>query len=56
MTRNVDVKALRNNLIEQGQYLLNAGLEEKIDPTLVLDRGNSDGSKASHYNPFQKKQ
>jgi hypothetical protein len=54
-TRNVDVKELRSNLIEQGQYLLNADLEEKVDPTPVLDRGNSDGSKASHYNPFQKK-
>jgi hypothetical protein len=55
LTRNVDVKELRSNLIKQGQYLLNAGVEEKVDPTLILDRGNSDGSKASHYNPFQKK-
>ena len=54
ITRNVDTKMLREILILQGQYLLNADLEETIDPTLVLDREKSDGSKGSHYNPFNK--
>lgn len=54
LTRNVDTKMLREMLILQGQYLLNSDLEETIDPTLILDREKSDGSKGSHYNPFNK--
>ena len=54
MTRNVDTKKLRSYLIKQGQYLLRANIKETIDPSLVLDRGKSDGSKGSHYNPFSK--
>lgn len=53
-TRSVDVKQLRSNLLNQGQYLLNAGLTPVTDPGLILDRGDSDGSRASHYNPFKK--
>lgn len=55
MTRDVDTKLLRENLIAQGQYLLNAGLTPITDPGLILDRKDSDGSRASHYNPFSKK-
>ena len=54
ITRNVDTKMLREMLILQGQYLLNSDLEETIDSTLILDREKSDGSKGSHYNPFNK--
>lgn len=54
MTRNVDTKELREILVMQGQYLLNENIEETIDPSLVLDREKSDGSKGSHYNPFNK--
>lgn len=54
MTRNLDVKQLRENLIQQGQYLLNAGTEPVVDTSLILNREKSDGSKASHYNPFKK--
>ena len=54
MTRNVDVKMLREMLALQGQYLLNANMDETIDSTLILDRKDSDGSKGSHYNPFNK--
>ena len=53
-TRNIDVKQLRANLLNQGQYLLGEGLVPITDPGLVLDRGESDGSRASHYNPFKK--
>ncbi|MBR1927563.1 MAG: FAD-dependent oxidoreductase, partial [Bacteroidales bacterium] len=53
-TRNVDIKELRSSLISQGQYLLNAGLTPITDPGLILDRKDSDGSRASHYNPFSK--
>lgn len=53
-TRHVDVKMLREILILQGQYLLDADVEAVQDSTLILNRGYSDGSKASHYNPFNK--
>ena len=54
LTRNVDAKMLREVLILQGQYLLDADVEAAVDSTLVLDRSQSDGSKGSHYNPFNK--
>ena len=54
-TRSVDTKQLRANLLSQGQYLLGEGLVPITDPGLILDRGESDGSRASHYNPFGKK-
>ena len=54
LTRNVDTKMLREVLILQGQYLLDADVEAAVDSTLVLDRQKSDGSKGSHYNPFNK--
>lgn len=54
MTRDVDVKMLREILILSGQYLLDAETEATVDSTLILNRKNSDGSKGSHYNPFNK--
>ena len=54
-TRNVDAGALRDKLKAQGQYLLEAGIDPINDPALILDRGESDGSLGSHYNPFEKK-
>lgn len=54
VTRNVDVAELRTNLVNQGQYLLGGVSEAAVDPSLVLDRGESDGSKGSHFNPFKK--
>ena len=54
VTRNVDVAELRINLVNQGQYLLGGVIEAAVDPSLVLDRGESDGSKGSHFNPFKK--
>tara|TARA_R110002050_G_scaffold207382_1_gene343514 strand:+ start:5283 stop:6785 length:1503 start_codon:yes stop_codon:yes gene_type:complete len=53
--REVDTKLLRKTLIDQGQYLLNENIDEKIDQSLVLNRGDSDGKKASHFNPFKSK-
>ncbi len=52
-TRSLDVSKLRARLLEDGQYLLNAGAAEDVDETLALKRQNSDGEKASHYNPFE---
>ena len=54
MTRDIDTKYLREILILQGQYLLDAEVEAVVDSTLILDREKSDGSKGSHYNPFNK--
>lgn len=51
-TREVNVKLLRQRLLEQGQYLLGENLEEKVTPALVLQRSGGSGEKACHYNPF----
>jgi len=53
--RDVDVKYLRKTLIKQGQYLLNENLDEKIDENLILNRTDSEGGRASHFNPFKNK-
>lgn len=54
-TREIDIKQLRKELVNQGQYLLNENIEEMIDSDLILDSKNSDGQKAEHYNPFNSK-
>lgn len=54
-TRSLDIKQLRNQLIRQGQYLLNENLEEQIDKELILKRGYGSGEKGGHYNPFTPK-
>jgi hypothetical protein len=51
--REVDFKYLRETLIKQGQYLLNENLDDKIDEKLILNRTNSDGERASHFNPYK---
>ncbi|MDR1601414.1 MAG: FAD-dependent oxidoreductase [Tannerella sp.] len=53
--REIDAAELRAQLIRQGQYLLNAGLKEDIDESLILKRTNGSGAKAAHYNPFTNK-
>jgi hypothetical protein len=54
-SREIDIVRLRENLIAQGQYLLQAGLTDDIDKSLILKRVNGSGEKAGHYNPFLKK-
>ncbi|GAA4800453.1 FAD-dependent oxidoreductase [Olivibacter ginsenosidimutans] len=51
--RDVDVAALRNQLIAQGQYLLGIPDNQLVDPALALNRGEGSGTTASHYNPFK---
>lgn len=51
-TREVDIQQLRKELIKQGQYLLDENLQEIIDPNLILDLKNDDGSRGGHYNPY----
>jgi len=53
-TREVDTKALRRLLIEQGQYLLNENIDDTGNPELVLDRDEDDTTVAGHHNPFNK--
>jgi hypothetical protein len=53
--REINVAELRAQLIRQGQYLLNAGLKEDIDESLILKRTDGSGAKAAHYNPFLNK-
>jgi len=55
-TRQVDVKKIRATLIEQGQYLLNAEIKEKVDEKLILKRDGGSGKNASHFNPFNSKE
>lgn len=52
-TREINIKQLRKELVEQGQYLLNENIGEMVDPDLILDSENSDGRQAEHYNPFR---
>lgn len=54
-TRQVDVKEVRRLLLEQGQYLLGAEVEESVDESLKLARVHGSGSQASHHNPFARK-
>jgi hypothetical protein len=51
-SREMDIAHLRSELIRQGQYLLNAGLKEDVDESLILKRTGGSGEKAEHYNPF----
>jgi 2-polyprenyl-6-methoxyphenol hydroxylase-like FAD-dependent oxidoreductase len=51
-TREVDPREVRRVLVEQGQYLLNAGTRPAEDPALVLDRDGGDSTVAGHHNPF----
>ncbi len=51
-TRDVDVRTVRRMLIEQGQYLLEAGVDPDEDRALVLDRAETDTAVAGHHNPF----
>ncbi|MDR1455590.1 MAG: FAD-dependent oxidoreductase [Tannerella sp.] len=50
--REISPADLRRELVRQGQYLLNAGLEEDVDERLMLKRTGGSGEKAGHYNPF----
>jgi hypothetical protein len=54
--REIDTAELRAELIAQGQYLQNVGLNDDIDESLVLTRLNGSGEKAGHYNPFIRRQ
>lgn len=54
-TRQVDAKIIRKMLVEQGQYLLNERIDTQINEKLALKRTAGSGEKASHYNPFGKK-
>lgn len=49
---DLDVEQIRTKLIEQGQYLLDSRCMADIDQTLKLDRTDSSGEAAAHYNPF----
>ena len=51
--REVDITLLRQQLVRDGQYLLNEDIEEVINKALILERVNGSGEKAAHYNPFQ---
>ncbi len=53
--RSVDVAQLRQQLIEQGQYLLGMADDLPADSSLVLDKGEGSGATASHFNPFKDK-
>jgi len=55
-TRKLDTLQLREVLIKNGQYLLNASLEEDVDKNLLLKRVNGSGEQAGHYNPFLKQE
>jgi len=54
-TKQVNIKQLRNELVKQGQYLLNEDIKTVADPNLALDSKNGDGKRAGHYNPFNLK-
>ena len=53
-TREIDTAELRRELVSQKQFLLNENQENIVDKGLILNRVNSDGKNAGHYNPFQK--
>ncbi|MDR1224225.1 MAG: FAD-dependent oxidoreductase [Tannerella sp.] len=53
--REINAAELRVQLIRQGQYLLNAGLKDEVDESLILKRTDGSGEKAAHYNPFLNK-
>lgn len=55
VSRDVDVAAVRQTLLTQGQYLLGVEIPERVDEQLKLERTDGSGAKASHYNPFAKK-
>lgn len=52
-TRQVSSPEVRRLLVEQGQYLLNAGADERTNAGLRLERSSGSGEHASHFNPFQ---
>lgn len=53
--RQVDVSKVREQLIEQGQYLLGMDDDQAADPSLALNKGEGSGATASHFNPFKDK-
>jgi hypothetical protein len=53
-TRQVKPDELRSLLIEQGQYLMTAGVEDLVDTGLRLTKVDGSGNTASHHNPFAK--
>ncbi len=54
VTRQVDVAALRKQLIAQGQYLLGMPDDSMAaDQKLILHKVDGSGATASHYNPFK---
>lgn len=55
-TRDLDIVSLRQELLQNGQYLLNEKQKEEIDEELILKRVKGSGEKASHYNPFLKQE
>jgi hypothetical protein len=54
-TREIDVKQVRQQLLAQGQYLLNEEIDDKTNESLKLLRTDGSGASASHYNPFTNK-
>lgn len=54
-TRDVKPAQVREKLIEQGQYLLEADLKPLVDEKLVLSKVDGSGATASHHNPFKDK-
>jgi hypothetical protein len=52
ITRNINIPALRRELLKQGQYLLRTNQKAGIDKTLILKRTTGSGEKAAHHNPF----
>lgn len=53
-SREVDPKAVRASLLQQGQYLLGEAIDDGIEAGLKLDRAGGSGAKGSHHNPFAK--
>lgn len=51
-SRSIDPKKIRQQLINQGQYLLGESLPVERDEDLKLDRKDSSGRNAAHFNPF----
>ena len=51
--REVDTAAIRKQLVADGQYLLNEGIDDEFDEALRLDRAHGSGAEAAHHNPFE---
>lgn len=51
-SREVNMKELRDQLVRQGQYLLNENIDPQPDDKLILKRQQGSGERAGHFNPF----